>query len=301
MIAALALCTPYTAQAQSSGNVENRIQRLENEIQTLSRAIFRGETPPPGAFSGGGADQAALANTEVRLSQIELDMRTLTGRLEEISFEINRLKDNQEQTIAALETRIAELERGQRSGFPAQSSAAPLSNAAGTTRSASPSPPPFTAAAPPSGQLGTLRESPAGTLSAPPAGTGDPAAAYEAAFNLIRSRDYDAAESAFTAFLAQHPGHDLASNASYWLGETHYVRGDFEAAARIFAEGYQRYPQGAKAPDNLLKMGMSLSGMGSPQDACVAYAQLQKEYPAGAGPILDRAAQEMERLNCGAR
>ena len=51
------------------------------------------------------------------------------------------------------------------------------------------------------------------------------------------------------------------------LGETYYVRGDFPNAARAFAEGFQKYPKSGKAPDNLLKLGMSLQAQGKPEQA----------------------------------
>ena len=49
-------------------------------------------------------------------------------------------------------------------------------------------------------------------------------------------------------FLEKHPQDDLASNAQYWLGETYYVRKNYQDAAFAFAEGYQRYPESRKAP-----------------------------------------------------
>ena len=125
-----------------------------------------------------------------------------------------------------------------------------------------------------------------------------PDESYDHAYTMLRERRYDEAEKAFKDFLDRYPGHNLAANAKYWLGETYYVRGDFEHAARVFAEGYQQYPKGPKGPDNLLKLGMSLAGLGKKNDACLTYSQLKKEYPSGSQPILLRAAQEKDRLGC---
>ena len=81
--------------------------------------------------------------------------------------------------------------------------------------------------------------------------------------------------------------------------ESFYVRRQYERAARIFAEGYQSYPKSSKAPDNLLKLGLSLGGMGNTHDACVALAQLKKEYASERTPVMRRADQEFSRLGCG--
>ncbi|NCC21527.1 MAG: tol-pal system protein YbgF [Alphaproteobacteria bacterium] len=314
----LALLGAGPVLAQSGGSVESRLSRMENEIQTLSRALFRGETPPPGSLTvvESATDQSARANIEVRLSQIEMDMRTLTGRVEEISFQVNQLQDKLERKLTDLEMRVGETEKSA-NAFPGQNRQG-VYGGSGTAESSlyppspsyTPPPPPggyapgqgeyvpgMSASGPGSQNLGTLQGVPGEPLGAPPDST-DPAAIYESAFTLIRNQNFDGAERAFRGFLDRFPNHSLAPNALYWLGETHYVRGHFEAAARLFAEGYQKFPQGPKAADNLLKMGMSLAGMGNTKDACVALAQLQREFPNGAGPILGRADQEMARLNC---
>ncbi len=95
-----------------------------------------------------------------------------------------------------------------------------------------------------------------------------------------------------------NPKDPLAGNAKYWLGETFYVRQDYQQAAVTFAEAYQEYPNSGKAPDNLLKLGMSLSALGSSSDACGTFAELLKRYPKAAATILRRAKQEQRRLAC---
>jgi tol-pal system protein YbgF len=83
----------------------------------------------------------------------------------------------------------------------------------------------------------------------------DPAADYQAAFDLLKAGKYGEAKSGFEAFLVSHPSHDLASNAQYWLGEVSYVERDYEAALKAFNKVLSDYPQARKAPDALLKTG----------------------------------------------
>ena len=102
---------------------------------------------------------------------------------------------------------------------------------------------------------------------------------YNHAFGLMKQADYPAAEAAFKDFVEAHPNDPMAGNAQYWLGETYYARGKYMEAASAFAEGYKRYPKSAKAPDELLKLGMSLARANQKQNACVALAQLDQEFP----------------------
>ena len=90
----------------------------------------------------------------------------------------------------------------------------------------------------------------------------------------------------------------MAGNAQYWLGETYYVRGQFREAAVTFAEGFQRYPDSPKAPDNLLKLGKSLAALGQSADACGTFAELVTRYPQAPATIHQQAATEQQRLSC---
>ena len=90
----------------------------------------------------------------------------------------------------------------------------------------------------------------------------------------------------------------MASNAQYWLGETFYARGKYMEAASAFADGYKRYPKGAKAVDELLKLGMSLARANQKPNACVALAQLDRDFPNPGASIKERAAAEKKRLGC---
>ena len=121
---------------------------------------------------------------------------------------------------------------------------------------------------------------------------------YQQAFGLLSQANYGEAELALRSFVQMNPQDPLAGNAKYWLGETYYVRQDYQQAAVTFAEAYQEYPNSGKAPDNLLKLGMSLSALGSKPDACGTFAELLKRYPKAAATVIQRAKRERQRLAC---
>src|SRR5262249_27511907 len=97
---------------------------------------------------------------------------------------------------------------------------------------------------------------------------------YQYAFDLLRQTKYDEAEKALHTFVDEYPENPLAGNASYWLGETYFVRQDYNNAALTFAQGFQKYPKSGKAPDTLLKLGISLAALGETADACKALREL---------------------------
>lgn len=297
--------TPLPSNAQSSRDVMNRLNRIENEVQTLNRAVYKGQPIPPS--SQVSSNPQAQAATEIRLQQLETELRQLRGKIEEDMFQRQQLQTAFEKLQSDLEFRISELEKG---GHLSASRQAPSSPPQAPYLSQSQTPPPYTWSSNPAQTepaagmkasqnleiRGPRPDMSGGALST--SMSDKAAAAYENAFSMLKNAQYESAGQNFEYFLRQYPNHVLAGNAKYWLGETYYVRGDYETAARIFAEGYQQYPKGSKAPDNLLKLGMALSGIGNKEDACVALGQLEKDFPDSATPVLRRANQEMTRLGC---
>jgi tol-pal system protein YbgF len=118
--------------------------------------------------------------------------------------------------------------------------------------------------------------------------------------DLLRAGDYPSAERGLELFLDLNPDHPLASNAAYWMAETFYVRKNYAAAASGFARNYRTYGKDApKAPDNLLKLGMSLFGLGEAEKACLSYAELAKEFPGAPTHIVQALGRERTRAGCG--
>lgn len=262
-----------TATAEDANQMSARIRQLENQVQTLSRAVFRDEKIPA-ASSTSGSGGAASADFEVRLGEIEEKQRDITGQLEKLNYDIQQMKDRLEKALADYDMRFNQLEKSSNA----------QTEPSGPTVESEQQP------APASNQntLGTISSSgpdPANTL-------------YEDAFANIRDGKYDAAATKFQKFLENYPDHALASNAQYWLAETHYARGNYKQSAKMFAQGYQDFPKAPKAADSLLKLGLSLSKLNKKEDACVTFQQLKKEFPGEKTPVIQRAQQEMKQLGC---
>ncbi|MFQ5766207.1 MAG: tol-pal system protein YbgF, partial [Rhodospirillales bacterium] len=127
---------------------------------------------------------------------------------------------------------------------------------------------------------------------------GTPKDQYDYAFGLLRQANYDQAELALQEFVDLHPKEPLASNARYWLGETYYVRAAYVQAAEVFLEGYQADPKGSKAPDSLLKLGMSLAGLDKKREACAAFKKLLKDFPTVSAGVKNTVQREKQKNGC---
>jgi tol-pal system protein YbgF len=314
--ACLLLATVALPTSVRADDTTSRLRQLEGSVDTLNRAVFKGEMPAAGSVSSApSADYQA--SVETRLGDLENQIRELTGKVEQQEFENSQLKTKLDKALADIELRfqdtgakpvaqatdaipmkqsgtLAPNDMGGEVAPPAASGAAdvPVAVVPADNPNA-----PAAQNSPTVQNLGTMSEAPGGATIPPKAGD-DPAGQYEMAFSLLKGGNNSAAKNGFEEFIKTYPDHPLVANATYWLGESYYAQGEFEKAARVFAEGYKKYPKSPKVADSLLKMGMSLGGAGKTKEACVTLQQLKKEFPSGEGVTLRRADQEMSKLGC---
>ena len=121
---------------------------------------------------------------------------------------------------------------------------------------------------------------------------------YEFATSFLKNGDYNTAERALKEFVKTNPNHKLAGNAQYWFAETFRIRQLYVDAASAYLEGYQKYPKSEKAPDNLLKLGVSLVQIGEKDQGCMMITSLEKEYPDASQSILQKAKYEEKKFEC---
>jgi tol-pal system protein YbgF len=155
---------------------------------------------------------------------------------------------------------------------------------------------------PPPGAIeeGDLESSPAEPPpGAPPAPAASPQpldaqaqAVYDQAYTLYHQGRYLDAETAFQRFLQAHGRTELADNASYWIGECRYARGDLRGALAAFRETIERYPQANKVADALLKAGQCLEGLGDIDGARAAYDELLARFGDSAAASVARGRRD---------
>jgi len=324
IILSVGLLSESRAQDSNLGPILDRMERLERDIRTLNLSISRGTPLPPAsqgdAGAAGGLSKPAIARLGLRMDRLEQDIRDATGTMEELNFRINQVVERLDKLVGDVDFRLSALEEklsgggqpralGQGPGF------------GGPSISAAPSPAGVQAIAPGPQSLGTVSvsaieavqaqklqtgspQAPAPAQQAavsPPPGplpAGTPKEQYAYAFNLLRQTNYDQAEMALKAFIETHADDPLTSNARYWLGETHYVRGAYQEAAQVFFEGFQKDPKGPKAADTLLKLGMSLAGLNKQPEACAAFTKVLADFPRASAGVKSAVSRERQRNGC---
>ncbi len=283
VMAVLSLCLGFAADHSAADGVSSPlVTSLKYERQALGAetARLQSELLALRQLAQASTDSDPIAPTlaarfELRLNALEEALRRTTGMVETFDFRLQQL----DARLTRLDERVLEAER---SLLEAQSAPA----AAIEEPAPEPEEPETASFVPPA---------PNSSVELP---SGSPEEQYDFAFGLLRQAKYADAQAALEQFLESNAKHDLAGNAKYWLGETFYVRGDYQSSALIFAEAYREYPNSQKAPDNLLKLGMSLGNLGDKENACGTLSELLRIYPRAASSIKARAEREMQNMEC---
>ena len=205
-----------------------------------------------------GTDSGSLM---LRVQQLEADVRRLNGLLEEATQALRLLEAQSLERYVDLDRRLA-------SGAAAEND-----EVAGSTDVA---PIPAPSDTPAAGHTVDAQEG--------------EEAAYRAAYELVREREFDDAVAAFTAFLADFPFGRYAPNAHYWLGELYLVLDppDPELARQNFKLLLDQYPADPKVPDALYKLGRVQFIKGNRQRSKEYLDEVIREYPSHAAAQLAR-------------
>ncbi|MVW75333.1 tol-pal system protein YbgF [Pseudomonas xionganensis] len=222
-----------------------------------------------GAYAGGGASAPVSAQGMLfnQLQQMQQEIAQLRGMLEEQQNEIQRLKQESLERYQSLDQRLS----------GAAPAATPENTVAGGAINASAAP------TPPSEQS-----------AAAPADPEKEKLFYDAAFDLIKAKDFTRAAQAFNGFLNKYPNSQYAGNAQYWLGEVTLANGDVQGAGQAFAKVAQQYPSHAKVPDALFKLADVEQRLGNTDKAKGILRQVIAQYPGSSAAQL--AQRDLQRL-----
>ena len=260
-----------TASAQSLSSLQSEISALREDVLSLQRQNYRENAENPQKSS----------DVQVRLGQLEEQMRSLNGKVEELEYKIKTFDDKVAMINKDIDTRFNLLEGKATSSNDTVIEATPKFNAP----KAEEAPKSVTGDA----VKGEVLE---------PIGSKEVAEVYQNGLNALKANNYQTAEQNFSKILNQNPNDKLAGNAQYWLGEVYYAQKDYAKSAVAFAKGYQNYKTGAKGADSLFKLGMSMKALNKNADACAAFGGVKAEFPNADAELLKKVASEAKALKC---
>lgn len=263
LLAALPLC----AQADDTF-LQDDIAQIKEDLKVLQRQIYRdkNDTTVP---------QASVSNFQIRLGEYDQLIRDMNGKVENIEFQVKTLEKELKTLSQDIDLRFEQMDKK----MALQPQAAKENSPKAQTK-------PVAAKKASGGETTTSGNK----LSSKEL--------YESALADLKGSKLKDAEAKLIQYLDNYPKENLAGNAQYWLGEVYYKQQNFAKAAIAFKNGYSNYPNGAKGPDCLLKLGLSMKALGKNQEACTAFVNLPTVFSKVSPEIAERAQKEAKALEC---
>ncbi len=215
------------------------------------------------------ASSTAMYELMARLEQMQTEVQQLTGKVDEQAFLIDELKKRQSKLYSDFDERLQSIEN--KGGVASQITPDATSGAgvSGQSQVATETVPvPVPVPAPVSVGEPATKSAPVSTTSTvestpvlPPKALATEVSSpekqdYATAYNELRTGHTSQSIDMFKAYLTKYPKSLYANNAQYWLAEAYRVQKDNNAAYQAFTDVLEKYPNGAKVPDALLRLGM---------------------------------------------
>ena len=283
--------------------ISDQIQVITKDLKTLEKAVYQKSDLSLNSnitTKSDGLNEDILTKHLLKLNEIEDQFRELTNRFEEVNFKLDKLSTRVTKIQSDTQLRFSDLENG--------TSTTTTNNQVTLPGSSKPqdfgSSPGYQMTNLPKQQKVNSIESAQTVISEEPEKKESllpdkPALEqYEFAVSFMKIGDYETAEVALKEFINKNKDHDLAGSAQYWYGETFRIRQLYSDAATAYLDGYQNYPKSKKAPDNLLKLGITMVQLGEKDQGCKMIIGLEKEYPKASKSVLQKAQYEQKKFKC---
>lgn len=249
------LCLTGCASQSAFDNARNDIDSIKTRLFTIDRdlATVREESKSTvGAIEKGfKTDVAAVrkmsADIQATIDSTKSEMQALNGKLDDTANAIKkpaedlaRYREDADRRIIALEERI----------LKQQTLLDALSKKMAETAK-------------------TKRED----------ATSATDALYLKGLDSLKGGDIVTAREQFTKFLDQNPKHELAANAHYWIGESHYSEKNYESAILSYQEVIKNFPGKDKVVAAMLKQAMAFNAINDPKSAKYVLKKLIEGFP----------------------
>lgn len=288
----------------------NAMIKMRGRALMLSTAAFA-------IFAPLSAHAQDAADLMLRIDRLEAENRRLTGQVEELRFKEQKLEDQFKRFQMDADSRFRELEGGKggtAGGGASTPRVIPTTPPAGNRRSdafdpnqTAPTPGaprPLGGGGPvaggnPSLDPGAPRDLSVNGGNPSNAGPGtDATSNFTHARGLIERGEYENGEVAMRDFQKKYARDKRAPEATFWIGESYLRRTRYREAAESFLTVTTKHSGIAKAPEAMLKLGISLRGLGANAEACGTFDQVSKKYPNASAAIKSAVEREKSRAKC---
>lgn len=242
---------------------------MSTRFKISSLALALTLSAPIAMANTNGISASVAADLLYQLEMLQQEVSQLRGQVEQQQYELNKLQSLSKDRYIDLDKRVSDLS----------------SKVANAPRVA----PTSTSAADGSSNSGAVTAAPqtgsSSLVSAPvrPVKLVEPSAeakaSYDAAYDLIRAKKFEEAQTSLRSFVKKYPNNMLTGNGHYWLGELALVLGNQGEALVQFQIVQDSFIGHAKVPDAIYKLGIVNDQLGNQSMARDFFQRVIADYP----------------------
>ena len=254
----------YGEEGQRS--LKQQLDRLQRDVNDLSKLVYQKNAHDIESENKVESENSMnISAFDMRIYDLEKDIKTLNLNFEEVIFQIDELKELYKELSIRIDTNLINKSRDTKTS---EISSSDIND-------------------------DSINENTLGTLKINTEDLSDsveedqlnnkildlsPDEQFQIAFDLLRFQKFEQAKKALEEFIDNYGENKLTGSAYYWLGEIYLLEKEYREAALVFAEGYQKYPTSIKSPDSLYKLAGALSQIDKIDDACNTFKKFTREY-----------------------
>jgi tol-pal system protein YbgF len=102
---------------------------------------------------------------------------------------------------------------------------------------------------------------------------------YQNGLRDLTGGKYDLARQEFSDYIRNFPSNDLASNATFYLGEIAYAQEDFKGAIASYDNVLANYPKSFKLASSVLKKAMAEIELGMKASGIRDLREVERRFP----------------------
>jgi len=283
LLCSLISASPATAQSKKELAAQN--MQLSQRLSALENRMLTGDP--------------AAERLMQRMDALEASQRSLTGEVERLTYE----RDTLQQQVRALATDIAGLQtladdmrRHLKAVDVVASTPAPTSP---RVYGGQPQANTVTGGTVFGGGVYANGSSiPSPPTPAPSTQGNDITKLAQIGQDRMAEGDFTGSQSAFKQYLELNPNAADTGDVQFWLGESYFAKGGYADAADAYIASMRAAPNGAYAPEAMVKLAGTARLLGNSTMACQTLASFPTQYPGATPDVREKARVEAARSGC---
>ena len=273
-------------QAEDSLTTKQQLDRIMEEIKDLNKAVFNKSFNSNEVDSNEKQnDTERFTSIDIRIYDLEKDIKNLTLQFEEIIFKLDDLSNeikilesnfsyNFEKNSNEINENLTIKEENTLGKLIISDSKSISSNV----------------------NSETLDEENNNSQILESIENLNPEDQLQFALDQLMKKNYDKSKEILENFIISFPENQLSGSAHFWLGKIYLFELNYREAAIIFGEGVQKFPKSIKSAEMYYELSKSLKEMGKNSEACNTLEILNKNYK---GNKFTKDPEKIkENLNC---